>query len=204
MTNPNQLTAEDIRQALARRSADPYISPYREAFVPGEPRPAAVLLPLLRQGDGWRLLFIRRSVVDGDHHSGQVAFPGGRQDPDDAGPEEAALREAREEIGLPPKRVKLLGRLEDMITITNYQVTPVVGEMDWPQDLHPAPTEVKRVFSIPLAWLANPSNRETQLRSAPGHSEQHPVIFFHEYAGEVLWGASARITMSFLGALGLA
>ena len=198
------LSQDDIRQALALRSADPYISPYREAFTPGEPRPAAVLLPLLRQNGDWRLLFIRRSVIDGDHHSGQVAFPGGRQDPEDHSPEDAALREAREEIGLPAGGVQLLGRLEELITITNYQVTPVVGEIEWPQALNPAPSEVQRVFSIPLVWLADAANREVQMRSLPDDPELHPVIFFKEYYGELLWGASARITLSFLEALGLA
>jgi 8-oxo-dGTP pyrophosphatase MutT (NUDIX family) len=143
-------------------------------------------------------------MVDGDHHSGQVAFPGGRQNPEDHSPEDAALREAQEEIGLPTNRVRLLGRLEELITITNYQVTPVVGEIEWPQALDPAPSEVQRVFSIPLEWLADAVNREIQMRSLPDNLEQHPVIFFKEYDGELLWGASARITLSFLEALGLA
>ena len=87
-------------------------------------------------------------------HSGQVAFPGGRADPEDTDPEQTALREAYEEIGLRPSDVHLLGRLQDYLTITNYQVTPVVGVIPWPYDLHPAEEEVSRVFAIPLDWLA--------------------------------------------------
>lgn len=198
----HNLSEDTIRQRLAARAADPYVSPYRELHGETEPRPAAVLIPLLRQNDEWHLLYILRAQVQGDMHSGQVAFPGGRLDPHETQPEEAALREAQEEIGLEPSSVRLLGHMEEFITISNYRVTPVVGVIPWPFELHLQRSEVQRAFTIPLAWLADPANREERQRIAPdGHTLN--VVYFTEYDRELLWGLTARITLNFLDALGL-
>lgn len=199
----NSLGADSIRQRLAARAADPYISPYRELHGETEPRPAAVLIPLLRQDDEWHLLYILRAQVQGDMHSGQVAFPGGRLEPGETQPEQAALREAQEEIGLDPEQVELLGQLEEFITISNYRVTPVVGVIPWPFALQLQASEVQRAFTIPLRWLQDPANREERERLAPdGHTLQ--VVYFTEYDRELLWGLTARITLNFLDALGYA
>ncbi|MCW5878740.1 MAG: CoA pyrophosphatase [Anaerolineales bacterium] len=198
----HNLSEDTIRQRLAARAADPYISPYRELHGQTEPRPAAVLIPLLRQNDEWHLLYILRAQVQGDMHSGQVAFPGGRLDPDETQPEQAALREAQEEVGLEPSGVRLLGHMEEFITISNYQVTPVVGVIPWPFELQLQGSEVQRAFTIPLDWLADPANREERQRIAPdGHTLN--VVYFTEYDRELLWGLTARITLNFLDALGL-
>lgn len=169
----------------------------------GRPREAAVLLPLFRQDDQWRLLFIRRSVCEQDRHSGEVAFPGGRVEDTDPHSTGAALRECREEIGLHPQRVQLLGDLPAFRTSSNYMVTPVVGHIPWPVELQPDPREVARVFSIPLRWLADPDNHEIRPWHPPGHPAPRQVIFFREYDDERLWGVSARITVSLLTALGV-
>lgn len=112
--------------------------PELQQILSGPPKPAAVLLPLLWVEDGWNLLFTRRTTGL-QEHSGQVAFPGGRMDPDDCCVEETALREAQEEIGLAPKDVQLLGRLKETLTISNYLVTPLVGAIPWPYPLRPLP-----------------------------------------------------------------
>ncbi len=197
-----RLSEEGIKSLLAARRADPYISPMRESFRDQEPRPAAVLIPMLQTNGDWHLLYILRSVVKGDMHSGQVAFPGGRWDPGETEPEQAALREANEEIALQPTGVRLLGRLEDFITISNYTVTPVIATIPWPNELHPQPGEVQRIFTIPLAWLAQPANREERERVAPS-GETLKVVYFKEYDKEILWGVTARITLNFLQALRL-
>lgn len=197
------LSEEQIRAYLAARQADPYISPLRESFSQQEPRPAAVLVPLLRQDDEWRLLYILRSVHEGDMHSGQVAFPGGRWEAGETRAEQAALREANEETGLEPKSIRLLGQLEDFITISNYRVTPVVGVIPWPAALSAQPGEVQRIFSIPLGWLADPAHREERERIAPG-GQALKVVYFTKYDQELLWGVTARITLNFLQALRLA
>jgi 8-oxo-dGTP pyrophosphatase MutT (NUDIX family) len=166
------------------------------------PRPAAVLIPLLREADHWRVLFTRRTGLLVEH-SGQVAFPGGRADPQDASPEQTALREADEEIGLKPSDVRVLGCLRRLHTITNYLVTPVVGAIPWPYSFRLAFEEVSRVFTIPLAWLVDPGNHEVRERVTYLPLPPVPVIYFKEYEGELLWGVSAQIMIDLLAALRL-
>lgn len=157
---------------------------------------AAVLVPLLRQNGEWHLLFTRRT----DHvesHKGQVSFPGGACDEGETMPEQTALREAEEEIGLDPRAVRVLGRLPSMLTITAYRVTPVVGVIPWPTVFKPAQVEVARIFTIPLAWLAERSNRwEFNMLG-----RDHSVIVYHPFDGEILWGATARMTVDFVDIL---
>jgi len=196
---------EEITQRLANSFElnQPPETPYTTAWTEDPPHPAAVLIPFLCTEDGWHLLFIRRTLHPKDRHGGQVAFPGGRCDPDDPDAITAALREAHEEVGLIPEDVKILGRLRDMMTITNYRVTPIVGAMPWPYTLHPQPDEVSRIFTIPLEWLADPENRQIENRQIQQLGKPIPVIHFQPYNGEVLWGASARITMLLLEAMNL-
>jgi 8-oxo-dGTP pyrophosphatase MutT (NUDIX family) len=199
------ISQEAIQSILAQ--AQDFLSEedYLSAFLSDAPRPAAVLVPLLRApvNDagklGWHLLLTRRSDRLAEHR-GQVAFPGGRSDPDDLTPEDTALREAYEEIGLPPNQVKILGRLSSMWTITNYTITPVVCFIPWPFLIRLATQEVSRVFTIPLVWLADPSHHEVRQRTIPPpysmqlKNNSYPIIYYHPFDGEVLWGVSAEIT----------
>lgn len=173
---------------------------YAEMYADAPLTCAAVLIPLARREDGWHLVFTRRAEAV-EHHKGQVSFPGGACDPGDDGPEATALREAEEEIGLKPQDVRLLGRLNDVVTITRYRVTPVVGVIPWPYAFQPAPREVARVFTIPLTWLAQRENWHEQPLTPAGQPRPFPVVIYREYDGEVLWGASARIVLNFLEAL---
>nr|BAL56874.1 MutT/nudix family protein [uncultured Chloroflexota bacterium] len=158
---------------------------------------AAVLVPLLWERGEWHLLFTRRTEYV-ESHKGQVSFPGGACDAGESQPEETALRESEEEIGLKRSQVHLLGRLPPMITITHFRVTPVVGVIAWPIALKVSTQEVARVFTIPLAWLDDPSNRWEFIRE----DRQTPLIAYHPYDGELLWGATARMTLMLLEALG--
>jgi 8-oxo-dGTP pyrophosphatase MutT (NUDIX family) len=187
--------------AAARESTAPAEPGLEERFPPGflngEPKPAAVLVPFLRIGAAWHILFTRRT----DHlpeHSGQVAFPGGRADPGDLSLEDTALRESQEEIGLDPSRVRILGRMSSFNTITNYLLTPVVGVIPWPFPIQVEKEEVSRVFTIPLDWLAEPSNHETRPRLLPPPYEPVQVIYFQPFDGEILWGVSAHIMLQLL------
>jgi 8-oxo-dGTP pyrophosphatase MutT (NUDIX family) len=159
---------------------------------------AAVLLPLLIQDHEWHVLFTRRSERV-DSHKGQVSFPGGACDAEDTTAEQTALRETNEEIGIQPHDVRILGRLVNMITITSFRVTPVVGVIPWPTVLRVGQDEVERVFTIPLAWLANDHNRWEFTMLGRNRS----LIAYHPYDGELLWGATARMTLDFIRVLAL-
>jgi 8-oxo-dGTP pyrophosphatase MutT (NUDIX family) len=204
--NIAHLSAEAIAHCLASCQEPPLEDAYPSALLSDAPRPAAVLVPLLRQpvaeppGWAWHILFTRRTANLAEH-SGQVAFPGGRSDPEDRSPEATALREAQEEVGLTPHDVHILGCLGSFPTITNYLVTPVVGFIPWPYPLRPEPTEVSRIFTIPLAWLADPQNHTVGLRTLPGCYTPVPVIYFEIFDGEKLWGISAQIVVTLLQVL---
>jgi len=163
-----------------------------------EPKCAAVLIPLAWFENEWHLLYTRRTDKV-ETHKGQVSFPGGACDPGEETPEQTALREAEEEIGIRPQDVRVLGRLTPMITITSFRVTPVVGVVQWPYAFRVENAEVARIFTMPLAWLAEKSNRwEFNL---PGR--KYGLIVYHPYDGELLWGATAIMTDTFMKVLGL-
>jgi 8-oxo-dGTP pyrophosphatase MutT (NUDIX family) len=164
-------------------------------------RKAAVLIPLLCHGDRWHILFIRRTETVQDH-KGQVSFPGGAYEPEDADMQATALRETWEEIGIPPAEVNLLGTLPVFNTISSFAITPVVGQIPWPYPLKPEPAEVSRVFTIPIEWLAGPAHWSEKPYVRP-NGRQEKVIFFDHYDGELLWGITARITLDFLKLLNL-
>ena len=196
-----ELTEEFISQKLhAAIEAAPSSDGYAEIDLTDETRLicAAVLIPLLRQEDEWHLLFTRRTDKV-ESHKGQVSFPGGACDEGETTPEETALREANEEVGIDPKKVRVLGKIMNMITITSFHVTPVVGVIEWPTVLRLGKDEVERVFTIPLNWLAERNNRWEF--TMPGRNRS--LIVYHPYDGELLWGATARMTVDFLKVLDL-
>lgn len=177
---------------------------YPEGFFNCPPAAASVLIPLFHDNSEWRVLFIRRSEhKDDQHHSGQVAFPGGKREDVDSDAFDAALREAQEEIGLDPAHVSILGTLKTYHTISNFLVTPVVAQINWPVALVPDDREVSRVFSIPVAWLADPANHQISWRKLKGGDSIIPVIHFARYEGELLWGITAKLTVSLLSLIGL-
>lgn len=159
---------------------------------------AAVLVPLMFFQNEWHVLYTRRTDRV-ESHKGQVSFPGGACDEGETTPEETALREADEEIGILPQDVNVLGRLSRMVTISKFRVTPVVGVMPFPYAFKTSGAEVARVFTMPLLWLANRNNYWEF--SMPGTDRS--VIVYHPYDGELLWGATARMTVNFLKILGL-
>jgi 8-oxo-dGTP pyrophosphatase MutT (NUDIX family) len=198
---PITLTEEFIAQKLqqAIESAGPSSDGFAEVDITEESRVrcAAVLIPLLWHENEWHVLYTRRTDKV-ESHKGQVSFPGGACDEGETTPEQTALREAEEEIGVNPGEVKVLGRLTNLITITYFRVTPVVGVIKWPAVFRVGEHEVARVFTIPLGWLANPSNRWEFERQGG----KRGLIAYHPYDGELLWGATARMTVDFLNVLG--
>jgi len=196
------LTEDQISQKL-RQAIDP-AGPASDGFLEIELteetrlKCAAVLVPLVWHDAEWHLLLTRRTDIV-ESHKGQVSFPGGACDEGETTPEQTALREAEEEIGIQREHVRVLGRLANLVTITYFRVTPVVGVVRWPAVFRVGENEVARIFTMPLGWLANPANRwQFEL---PG--TRRTLIAFHPYDGELLWGATARMTVDFLTVLGL-
>ena len=189
----------DIDSIRARLAADPRSAPAEAIAAPAASddaldlidRPlvaAAVLVPIVHGRHPGVLLTKRTSHLTA--HAGQVAFPGGRIDPEDASPEAAALREAHEEIGLPPSQVELLGRLPDYVTGTGYRISPVLGLLPHGLDLTPNPHEVEAIFTLPLDVLLDPAAPERRRREFRGRSREFWVWPHTEH---YIWGATAAI-----------
>ncbi len=159
---------------------------------PSAPTPAAVLIPLIDRPGGLTVLFTRRTDHL-DHHPGQISFPGGRLEPADAGPEDTALRETREETGLDPRRVRLIGGLDLYRTRTGFLITPLVGVVTPPLDLAPDPFEVAEIFEAPLDFFLDPANHKRHSHEYDGRTR-----WFHAmpYGGYYIWGATAGMLMN--------
>ena len=193
------MDAQDLRSRLAglllpcpgepdRTGAKAVPEPGEEVLVP-----AAVLVPFLL-GPAPGILLTKRTAHLSTH-AGQVSFPGGRIDPGDPSPEAAALREAREEIGLDPARVELLGRLGDHVTGTGYRITPVLGLLSAAAgldglDLKLSPTEVEAVLVLPLAVLLDPAAPHRRQVTWRGRRRE---FWVWPHPGHDIWGATAAI-----------
>ena len=177
--------------------------PLRRALAAYEPqshdrpgaREAAVLLLLYERDDGVHLLFQRRSqrVL---HHKGEISFPGGARDPGDTGPHHTALRETHEETGVDPAHVDLLGRIDDVVTTSNYRVSPFVGWLDrWPYPFRYHEREVAELLEIGVAHLHDPASFVEDRRVLGGRDV---VLPSYRYGEHLIWGATARMLTNFL------
>jgi 8-oxo-dGTP pyrophosphatase MutT (NUDIX family) len=155
--------------------------------------PAAVLLGLVARPDGPSVILTQRTAHLRDH-AGQISLPGGRIEATDDGPAAAALREAFEEIGLPPEKVELLGGLRHYDTITGFRIHPVVGWIEPPVDLAPHPVEVAEAFELPLAFVLDPANHRRDSYERNGERRRFYVL---PYRDRYIWGATAGILVNF-------
>lgn len=150
---------------------------------------AAVLIPLVLRDEGLHLLLTQRTAHLTDH-AGQISFPGGRAEAWDTSPVDTALRETEEEIGLPRHRVEVIGTLPDYLTVTGYQVTPVVGLVAPPFTLAPDPNEVADVFEVPLAFLMNGMHHQRMSFELPGGAGRRS-FYAMPWQRYFIWGATA-------------
>ncbi len=154
---------------------------------------AAVLMPIQEHADGDQLVLTKRAEQL-NHHRGQVAFPGGRVDPDDRGALQAALRESHEEIGIDPADVRVLGRLDQVTAAYDFVVTPFVGVIPPSYEFRLNPAETDAVFSVPVAALLDP-----KCVAIDDRRSSHGEPIYHFYCdGWDIWGATARIIVQFL------
>jgi len=196
MSDLDDFSIEEIRQRLHAQADTTYDVP--PELLSDNAREAAVLVPFLRMDNAWHILYIRRATFEGDRHSGQVAFAGGKRDAVDESLMAIALREAQEEVGIAADDVNILGYINHHHTISEFQVRPYVGQLSWPYELHLDEIEVARAFSMPLKWLADRDNYRIEERTHPDSSRPWPIIYYDLYDGEMLWGATARMTLSLI------
>jgi 8-oxo-dGTP pyrophosphatase MutT (NUDIX family) len=152
------------------------------------PRPAAVLVPVVARPEPTVLLTQRSSALP--EHSGQIAFPGGKIDPDDETPIATALREAEEEIGLAARHVAPLGFLDTYLSRTGYQILPVVAVVTPPFELTLNPREVEAAFEVPLAFLMEPEHHQRHRREWKGRERTYYAM---PYGDHYIWGVTAGI-----------
>jgi len=183
-----EITLAQIRRAIAGHTP---------VLRPEFGRAAAVLVPLLPRPEGLHVLFTERSK-ELRSHAGQISFPGGSVDRADPDVRAAALREAREEVGLREEHVEVLGTVDDCPTfVTGYVITPVVGVVDplaftaagrYPWE--PSPAEIAALHELPLSAFMDPKNLRVELRAREGQAFE---LYWYTVEGAVVWGATARI-----------
>jgi 8-oxo-dGTP pyrophosphatase MutT (NUDIX family) len=160
--------------------------------------PAGVLAPLFFKEDAAQLLFTQRTFTLKDHR-GQISFPGGVRHDGDQDLIATALRETREEIGLNPGVVEVLGALPAVATITGYCISPFVGLVPFPYEFQPNPQEVKRLLLLPLEGFYDAAPWSSGLYRHKGHTIR---VCYWRLNREVIWGATARILLHLLALLG--
>jgi len=195
---PDPFTIDEFRRRAALQSrrlegtdyGDHVLNPeIRHLIVREGLRDAAVMIGAVDRPQGPTILLTQRTEAL-RNHSGQVAFPGGRIDPEDSSPEGAALREAEEEVGLDPSFVEIVGRLPDYVSGSGYRIAPVLGIIRPDFLLTINPDEVADVFEVPLAFLMDPQNH---VRDSRIWQEQERFFYRMPHNGRHIWGVTAGI-----------
>ena len=178
---------EYLRQILHQRKSKRYNN--------SETIPAAVLLPLYKKNNEWFTLFTKRTYLV-DTHKGQISFPGGMHEKEDHTLEYTARRETFEEIGVSPENIEILGQLDDQPTGQGFfSISPFVGVVPYPYTFKINNEEVSRVVEVPLKYL---STRNTMREGFYPMDNGAFIVYFWEYDGELIWGATSRILKGFL------
>lgn len=179
---------DDVRRLLAGYEPIPQ--------TPDPPLPpAGVLLILHERPSGPHIIFQKRTDSVRDH-KGQISFPGGAMDPGDESVRDTALRETHEEIGVLPEHIEVLGQLDDMVTVSNFLVTPFVGWLDrFPYEWKFSDHEVAYLLEVPLEHLRDPKNLIPDRRVINGREYEFQS---YQFGDDLIWGATARMLGNFL------
>jgi 8-oxo-dGTP pyrophosphatase MutT (NUDIX family) len=189
--NPSPSSPDEDMLWLARGSRE-MLAQVR-ANAPAQRIPAAVLVPLVERKHDWTVLLTQRAATLKDH-AGQISFPGGRIEAEDADPWQAALREAHEEIGLAPSFVEFAGYLPDHWVGTGFRVTPAVAFVEPAFELKIATAEVHDAFEVPLGYILDAANHTTrQLQLGDLTLEVYDI----PYGDRIIWGATAGMLLTF-------
>lgn len=195
------MSPEALRARLMRIAATPPTPPvvYGEEIIGELEKPpllAAVLVPIILGPKPSVLLTKRTSHLK--KHAGQVSFPGGRVDDEDASPEATALRESEEEVGLDRAHVEVIGRMSDYVTGTGYRITPILGLLPPGLTYRPSPDEVEFVFEFPVSVLLDPAAPRREQRESLGRLRE---FWVWPHAEHFIWGATAAILVHLAGKL---
>jgi 8-oxo-dGTP pyrophosphatase MutT (NUDIX family) len=155
---------------------------------------AAVLVPLFQKDGDCHLLFTKRSE-EVKYHKGEISFPGGVVDEEDLELINTALREAHEEIGLKESDVQIIGVLDDIVTITEFIVTPIVGLFPYPYPFKVSEVEIAELIEVPLRSLLDEDSFSEREIFRGGRKE---IVYAYQYGKHIIWGATARILKQFL------
>jgi 8-oxo-dGTP pyrophosphatase MutT (NUDIX family) len=195
---PGQESATELSVEALRARIAAVLDRGRQALTPSERVPAAVLVLFVFRR-GVPMLVFGKKTEDVPHHKGQFSFPGGVVQSSDGSAIAAALREAREEIGVEASAVEVLGLFDDIpTTVTNFVITPVLGLARGEPSFHPDGREIERVIEIPLAHLLQPDAFRVEQWEREG--VRRPVVFV-SYGDDVVWGTTGRILRELLDAL---
>jgi 8-oxo-dGTP pyrophosphatase MutT (NUDIX family) len=165
-----------------------------QQHFPANPVPAAVLVALVDRPEGLTVLLTQRASQLAKH-AAQISFPGGRLEESDADVASAAMREAQEEIGLDPARVRVFGYLPDHLVISGFRVTPVLSLVTPPFELVANPAEVAEVFEVPVSHVFDRRNHKARLRRV---GDEDMLLFDIPFEGHSIWGATAGMLLTFV------
>jgi 8-oxo-dGTP pyrophosphatase MutT (NUDIX family) len=210
MADSSDMTAEHVRERFAatRLAADPLDVikyPGSEHWpmtlrqqLESTLTPAGVLIPIFDRAESGLSVLLTQRSAELKHHAGQISFPGGRMEPDDADISATALRETHEEVGIASESISVVGYLAPMPTISGYAVTPIVGFVDTSVSPKVDHNEVEFSFEVPLEYLLNSDNRRVVAREL--HGKTLPMAEFH-FEGHRIWGATAMMIIQFIKVL---